>query len=74
MICRLEESWISEKLRAPWTEERPRAQAGGKKSRDQTVRQPEHILNNLSDVQRVGDVNEKQAPMSHSRLFPRSEP
>lgn len=73
MICRLEESCISEKLRAPWTEERPRVQVE-RKSRDQTVRQPEHILNNLSNMQRVGDVYEKQAPMSHSLLSPRSEP
>ena len=55
------------KADGPKTGKRSWAQEG-RKSRDQTVRQSEHVPNNLSDVQRVGDVYEKQAPMSHSLL------
>lgn len=65
--------WVSERVMAPWTGKRSRAQLG-RKSKDQTFRQSEHILNNLSDVQRVGNVYEKQARMSHSLLSPDQSP
>lgn len=69
MICRLGKFWVSERVMARWTGKRLRAQLG-RKSKDQMFRQSEHILNNLSDVQRVGNVYEKQAQMSHSLLSP----
>ena len=53
----------------PKTGKRSWAQEG-RKSRDQTGRQSERAPNNLSDVQRVGNVYEKQAPTSHSLPSP----
>lgn len=75
MICSLGETWISERLMAPWTEKKKKKIMGsrGKKGWDQIIRLAENVLDNLSDVQRLGNVYEKQALMPHSLLSPRSE-
>lgn len=72
MICSLGETWISERLMAPWTEKKIKS-SSRKKGRNQIFRLSEHVLNYLSDVQRVGNVCEKQAPVPRE-LSSRSEP